>query len=67
MENVNIYKIKYLLKGEKSAIISPPMDGLQATLKYRDVLESFNTITVFLLKNKRVIDSTIKVGGVYVD
>lgn len=66
MENVNVYKIKYVLKDDISAYNTPPMDGLQASLKYRELLEAFNTITIFLLKNKRVIDSTVKIKGTYV-
>lgn len=67
MENVNVYKIKYFLKCDKKPYNLPPMDGLQASLKYRELLDTFNTITIFLIKNKRVIDSTIKIEGVYVD
>lgn len=67
MENVNVYKIKYFLKGVAKAFNLPPMDGLQASLKYRELLDTCNTITIFLFKNKRVIDSTIKIEGVYVD
>lgn len=59
---LHTYRIKYIMKGECYHL--PSFDNaLMVSLIFRELVENYKTIDMFLYRDNKLIDSVIKYNG----